>query len=72
MKIGHADRTIRTVKAIKLEGAEVFRWTISKSEPANAGQGILAVEVRAGIDRGNIGGKVVYAMDGTVLDMVTP
>jgi len=57
---------------MKLEGPEVFRRTVSKSEPTNAGQGILAIEVRAGIDRGNIGGRVVYAMDGFVLDVVTP
>ena len=36
------------------------------------GQSILISELRAGIDNGNIGGWVIYDMDGRALETMTP
>ena len=62
----------RTLAAINLQGAQVYRWTILKRQTTNPGHSILTAEVRAGINFGDKGGWVIYGFDGRELDVMRP
>jgi hypothetical protein len=63
----------RTVAAMQLEGAEVYRYTISRQalmmDPSDTR---LMIEVRAGKDQGNVGGWLTFTLDGTQTDQMLP
>lgn len=63
----------RTLQRINMEGAAVYRYTISRQvlimDPADTR---LLVEVRAGKDNGNQGGWVTYTLEGEEADVMLP
>lgn len=67
-----AELASRTLEAMALEGAEVFRYTISRTPFMFDAGGKVFVEVRAGKDDGWTSGRVSYDLEGTALDVVTP
>jgi hypothetical protein len=67
-----AELAERTLAHMKLDGAEVYRYTISRTPFMAASDGSPVVEVRAGKDNGWVGGWVVYYLDGTEVDVMTP
>lgn len=68
-----ADLEQRTNARMNLEGAAVFRYTISRSVLFMTPEDDrLVIEVRAGIDDGWTSGRVTYDMDGNEVDVVTP
>ena len=68
-----ADLSSRTLQRMKLDGAEVFRFTIwRRGIMVESKQGKPIIEVRAGKDQGWTSGWVVYELDGTEIDVVLP
>ena len=68
-----ADFAERTLARMQLDGAEVYRYTIwRRGIMIVSRQGLPIVEVRAGKNQGWVGGWVVFELDGTEIDVMTP
>ncbi|MEO6012203.1 MAG: hypothetical protein ABIQ30_01275 [Devosia sp.] len=65
--------TERTLKRINMDGAEAYRYTISRHALImDPNDDRLLLEIRVGKNQGNEGGWATYTLDGTEVDVLLP